>query len=82
MCLSIPAQIIELLAGDNARVGIGGVEKTVSVSLLDGPRVGDYVLVHAGYALSLIDAEEAKKTLELFGQLFGAESGLTFKSAE
>ena len=71
MCLAIPARIVELLPGDTCRVDLGGVRKEISLALVDGAKVGDYVIVHVGYALSLLDAEEAEKTLALF-----AEAGL------
>ena len=66
MCLAIPARIIELLPGDAARVDLGGVKKEISLALVDGARVGDYVIVHVGYALSLLNVDEAEQTLALF----------------
>lgn len=66
MCLAIPARIVELLDGDACRVDLGGVRKEISLALVDGAEVGDYVIVHVGYALSKLDAEEAERTLELF----------------
>ena len=72
MCLAIPARIVELLPGDACRVDLGGVRKDVSLALVDGAGVGDYVIVHVGYALSKLDEEEAAQTLALF-----AEAGLT-----
>ncbi|BAL26076.1 HypC/HybG/HupF family hydrogenase formation chaperone [Azoarcus sp. KH32C] len=71
MCLAIPARIVELLPGDACRVDLGGVRKEISLALVDGAEVGDYVIVHVGYALSKLDADEAEKTLALF-----AEAGL------
>lgn len=65
MCLAIPAEVISI-DGDNARVSLGGVRKEVSLALLDGVSVGDYVLIHVGYALNRISPEEAQKTLDLF----------------
>ena len=66
MCLAIPARIVEKLAGDAARVDLGGVRKEISLALVDGAEIGDYVIVHVGYALSILDPEEAAKTLALF----------------
>jgi hydrogenase expression/formation protein HypC len=66
MCLAIPARIVELLPGEAARVDLGGVAKEISVALVEGARVGDYVIVHVGYALSLLDTAEAEQTLALF----------------
>lgn len=66
MCLALPARIVERLAGDAATVDLGGVRKTISLALVDEARVGDYVIVHVGYALALLDTEEAERTLALF----------------
>jgi hydrogenase expression/formation protein HypC len=69
MCLAIPARIEELTAGDNAVVDLGGVRKEISLALVDDAAVGDYVIVHVGYALQKLDREEAERTLELFAEL-------------
>jgi hydrogenase expression/formation protein HypC len=69
MCLAIPAQVIELRAGDNAVVDLAGVRKEISLSLVEGVQVGDYVIVHVGYALNKLDPEEAEKTLKLFAEM-------------
>jgi len=73
MCLALPAQIVQIApAGDMATVSVDGVQVEVSLALVDDVHVGDYVLVHVGYALNKIDEDEALKTLALF-----AEAGLT-----
>jgi len=69
MCLAIPAQIVELRDGDNAVVDLAGVRKEISLSLVDGVAVGDYVIVHVGYALNKLDPEEAEQTLRLFAEM-------------
>ncbi|MDX9861353.1 MAG: HypC/HybG/HupF family hydrogenase formation chaperone [Rhodospirillales bacterium] len=69
MCLAIPAKVVELTEGQMASVEIGGVKKSVSVSLVDGINVGDYVIIHTGFALSKLDPEEAEQTLELFAEM-------------
>ena len=78
MCLAIPAQIVELRDGDNALVDLAGVKKEISLALVDGVAVGDYVIVHVGYALNKLDPEEAAKTLKLFAEMgelaFGDEN--------
>ena len=66
MCLAIPVQVTELLPDDMARVSLDGVTKVVSTVLVEDLEVGDYVVLHVGYALSKIDPEEAARTLELF----------------
>lgn len=76
MCLAIPAQVVELRPDDNALVDLAGVKKEVSLALVDGVAVGDYVIVHVGYALNKLDPEEAEKTLTLM-----AEAGLTEQAA-
>ncbi|MBL8492829.1 MAG: HypC/HybG/HupF family hydrogenase formation chaperone [Rhodocyclaceae bacterium] len=69
MCLAIPARITQKLDGDMAVVDLGGVRKEVSLALIDGADVGDYVIVHVGYALSKLDPEEAARTLALFAEI-------------
>ena len=69
MCLALPALVTELLQDDSAKVNLGGITKTVSLALVSDVAVGDYVIVHVGYALSVIDPEEAAKTLALFEEL-------------
>lgn len=69
MCLAVPAQIIELCENDTAKVKVGGVVQTVSVTLIEEPRVGDYVIVHVGYALNKLDEKSALETLEHFREL-------------
>jgi len=69
MCLAIPARVIALHDGELATVDAGGVRKDVSVALLDGVSVGDYVILHVGYALSRLDPEEAERTLALVAEL-------------
>ncbi|MEO5338085.1 MAG: HypC/HybG/HupF family hydrogenase formation chaperone [Magnetospirillum sp. WYHS-4] len=69
MCLAIPAQIVALLPDAMATVDLGGVRKDISVVLVDGLAVGDYVILHTGFALSRLDPEEALRTLELFAEM-------------
>lgn len=69
MCLAVPAQVIQLLNDDQALVELGGVRQRVSLCLVDGVGVDDYVIVHAGLALTRLDVEEAEKTLALFAEL-------------
>ena len=65
MCLAIPTRVIALLPDGQAVVELWGVRKTISVELVDGLSVGDYVIVHVGYALTRLDPEEAEQTLAL-----------------
>ncbi len=74
MCLALPVQVIELGADDMAIVDLGGVRKAISLALLDDVKVGDYVILHVGYALSKLDPEEAEKTLALFAEMNALQS--------
>ncbi|HLP97106.1 MAG TPA: HypC/HybG/HupF family hydrogenase formation chaperone [Sideroxyarcus sp.] len=75
MCLAIPARIEELTAPGNAIVNLGGVRKEISLALVDDAAVGDYVIVHVGYALQKLDQEEAERTLALFAELGRQDAG-------
>ncbi|TWH45188.1 HypC/HybG/HupF family hydrogenase formation chaperone [Sporomusa sp. KB1] len=68
MCLAVPAKIIER-SEFLGTVDISGVTREVSLMLLPDAVVGDYVLIHAGFAIQTIDEEEALRTLELFKEL-------------
>ena len=67
MCLAVPAKVIEI-NNPIAKVDYGGITRTIDISLVD-TKLGDYVLVHAGFAIQTIDEEEAKKTLELWKEI-------------
>ena len=69
MCLAIPALVIEMFENDMGIVELGGVSKEISLALVDDVKVGDYVIVHVGYALSRLDPEEAALTLALFAEM-------------
>jgi hydrogenase expression/formation protein HypC len=69
MCLALPARIVERLDGDQALVELGGVRKPVSLALVGDAQVGDYVIVHVGFAIGRVDADEAQRTLELFAEM-------------
>ncbi|MHB9119321.1 MAG: HypC/HybG/HupF family hydrogenase formation chaperone [Burkholderiales bacterium] len=72
MCLAIPAKVVELLDNDLALIDVGGMRKEISLGLVEGVAVGDYVIVHVGYALTRLDEEEAAKTLALFEEINAA----------
>ena len=76
MCLALPARVIDLPEAGMALVDIGGVQKLISLALVDGVACGDYVIIHVGYALTKLDPAEAQRTLELF-----AEAGLVGQAA-
>jgi len=75
MCLAIPARVVELLPGQQAVVDLSGVRKQVSIALVDDAQLGDYVIVHVGYAIGKIVPEEAERTLALFAELASAQGG-------
>ncbi len=68
MCLAIPAKI-ENVKGRDALADFGGIKKTISVAMLPGCTVGDYVIVHAGYAISKMDEKEALEDIELWKEV-------------
>ena len=76
MCLAIPMQIVEI-EGYNARCTAKGVFRDVSLFMLqDEPvAIGDFVMVHVGYALQVITEQEARSSWELFDEMLSAESG-------
>ena len=68
MCLAIPARV-KSIDGYQAEVDIGGITRHISIQLTPEVKVGDYVLLHTGYAISVIDQVEAEETLELLRQI-------------
>ena len=72
MCLAIPVRVVELCADDMAIVDLSGVRKEISLAMVDDVAVGDYVILHVGFALSKLDPEEAAKTLALFSEMGAA----------
>ncbi|MBU8920256.1 MAG: HypC/HybG/HupF family hydrogenase formation chaperone [Bacteroidales bacterium] len=71
MCLAIPMRIMEM-EGDKAVVEAGGIRKEVRLDLIDSAEMGDYVLIHTGYAIEKLDKTEALETLELIKQVYRA----------
>ncbi len=74
MCLARPVRVVELLPDEQGVIDLGGVRKTISLALLDDVVVGDYVILHVGYALTKLDPEEAEKTLALFASMNADEA--------
>ena len=68
MCLAVPVKVISV-EGSGAEVDIGGVGRRVSIVLTPEVKVGDYVLLHTGYAITVVDEQEARETLRLFEQM-------------
>lgn len=73
MCLALPALLLERLSADQGRIDLGGVRKTVSLALVPEAKVGDYVIVHVGHAIGVVDPDEAAATLALFAQMQAEE---------
>jgi len=69
MCLAMPVRVVGIPTPETALVDLGGVRKEVSLALVDGIEVGDYVILHVGYALQKLDTAEAERTLALFRQI-------------
>lgn len=72
MCLSIPAKILSI-DGDKARVSLGGAEYNAALNLVDDVKIGDYVLLHSGFAIQKIDEKEAKETMQLLNEIIQKE---------
>jgi hydrogenase expression/formation protein HypC len=84
MCLAIPGKIVEMVDEENriAKVEIGGVRRGVNVGMLDDIKIGDYVLVHVGFAMSKVDEQQAEETLRLLQELGSYQEELEqFKTA-
>jgi len=72
MCLAIPAKV-KSIDGVEAEVEVGGVSRKASIVLTPEAKVGDYVLLHTGYSINVIDEEEAQETLKIFEEIAEAE---------
>ena len=84
MCLAIPGKIVEMVDEENriAKVEVGGVRRGVNVGMLDDIKIGDYVLVHVGFAMSKVDEQQAEETLRLLQELGSYQEELEqFKTA-
>jgi hydrogenase expression/formation protein HypC len=73
MCLAVPGKIFEINDSDEllrtAKVSFGGALKVINISFIPEAKVGDYVLAHVGFALNIIDEEEAQKTMDYLKQI-------------
>ncbi|EMS72987.1 HypC/HybG/HupF family hydrogenase formation chaperone [Ruminiclostridium cellobioparum] len=68
MCLGLPAKVVNI-DGSSAEVEMMGVINKISVELLENVKVGDYVLVHAGCAIQIVDQDEAARTIDIFNEI-------------
>lgn len=71
MCVAVPGEILTLQPDGTAEVDFGGTLRSVSLALLGDAAVGEFVIVHAGFALHKVDPEEARETLALFREVLG-----------
>ena len=69
MCLAIPTLLVERLPNEQAIVNLGGIRKPISIALVPEAQVGDYVIVHVGHAIGIVDPEEAAYTLAMFAEM-------------
>ncbi|MBI5745209.1 MAG: HypC/HybG/HupF family hydrogenase formation chaperone [Elusimicrobia bacterium] len=74
MCLAVPGKILSIKGG-NAEVDFSGVRRAVSLDLVPDARKNDYVLVHAGFAIQVLEPKEAQETLKVFAEVFGEDHG-------
>ena len=74
MCLAVPGKILSV-KDNNAEVDFNGVKRAVSLDLVPGAKRGDYVLVHAGFAIQVLEPKEAEATLKLFDEIYGRGHG-------
>ncbi len=72
MCLSIPAKIISI-EGEKARVSLGGAEYNAALNLVEDVKIGDYVLLHSGFAIQVIDEKEAMEIMRLLNEVIEKE---------
>ena len=76
MCLAVPTKVVELLPDRMALVEMGGVQRKISLDFVDNVKVGDYVIIHVGFALERLDPKEAQKTLELISEVIAKTDNL------
>ncbi len=69
MCLAIPVRVVAVFDDQWVEAEVGGIRSRVSIALIDTVAVGDYVIAHAGYAITRLNVEEAEKTLALFDEI-------------
>ena len=75
MCVAVPGRILSISDDAVAEVDFGGTRREVSLALLDDPRPGEYVIVHAGFVLHKVEAREAEETVALFRKILDGTAG-------
>jgi len=81
MCVAVPARV-KSLDGQMAEVEVGGISRKVSVQLTPDVREGEYVLIHAGFAIHVIDEQEAGETMKLFEEIGALQEDFRFPGGE
>lgn len=79
MCLAVPMQIVKILDNHAGVVASGDISRNANLSLLDGYAVGDYVIVHAGFAIEKLNREEAEKSIATYNELAEMIAGISGK---
>ena len=74
MCLAVPLRLISV-NGTDAVGEVGGIQREVSIMMTPDVKVGDYVIVHAGFAIQVLDEKEAQETLALFREMLSLQDG-------
>lgn len=74
MCLAVPGKIISIATDRSAEADFGGTRRKISLDLAPSAKTGDYVLVHAGFAIQILDEKDAVETLRLFKEFYGGET--------
>jgi hydrogenase expression/formation protein HypC len=69
MCLAVPVRVVALLDDQWVETEVGGIRTRISIALVDGVALGDYLIVHAGFAITRLDVGDAEKTLALFDEI-------------
>ncbi len=75
MCLAIPARVVALLGDQWVETEVGGIRSRTSIALIEEPALGDFLIVHAGFAIARLDVEEAEKSLALFDEIAARLNG-------
>lgn len=73
MCLAVPVRVLEVLSDEEAWIEQNGIKRRVNTALIESVQVGDYLILHVGYALTRLDPDEAQKTLALMDRREGAD---------
>ena len=81
MCLAVPLRLIEM-SGDIGVVEMGGLRRRTNLSLVQSPKVGDYVIVHAGFAIAILDQEQAEETITLIRRCIQKADGSSLENRE